>query len=80
MLTLTVTLDEKGNSVKIHGHGSRTTDGEKGAASAIASNIQELMAEHGNASFKSDVKPTVASTPEADILSLEQLLGIPAGE
>lgn len=78
MLTLTVTLDERGNSVKIHGHGTRATEAEKGAAFAIVGSIKEMMAEHGNASFKSDVRPSVSSHDEADVLSLEDLLGIAA--
>lgn len=84
MFTLTIHLNEKENTVCIHGAGQRPTDGEKAVAGQIGSAVQDLINQDGlPVSFTNDikgdksvkpVKPMVTSPNEDDLMGLDDLL------
>lgn len=75
MFTLTITLDEAGNAVHVHGTGNKATEGEQSVASSISRDIERHV-KQTKTEFDSDVK---VESPEQ--LDIEELMAeLMAGE
>lgn len=81
MFTLTIHLNEKDNTICIHGAGQQPTDGEKTVAGQIGSAVSDLINEDSlPVKFINDIKTAKAVKPEVttpgdeDMMSLDDLL------
>lgn len=62
MFALQVTFDEKNNKVTVHGHGRKTTKGEKAIVAATVSSMKSSLTEVVGVNFTSDVKIKAAKS------------------
>lgn len=81
MFALQVTFDEKNNKVVVHGHGRKTTNGEKAIVGATINAMKRSLTETVGVNFTSDVKiaqskkPTLP-TPTSDAGLPPELAGL----
>lgn len=75
MFAIQVTFDEKKNKVVVHGHGRKTTNGEKSIVAATINAMKRSLTETVGVNFTSDVK--IATSKNANLPTATSEQGLP---